>query len=74
MLFVFHYTNSVMWGGRDGKNKKSVPSRVFSSVVSIGEPTGQERRFHGCLSTVVNSIFGEEVSRSELYRKMRSSK
>ena len=56
------------------KNKKSVPSRVFSSVASVGEHTGQERRFHGCLSTVVNSIFGEEVSRSELYHKMRSSK
>jgi len=56
------------------KNKKSVSSRVFSSVASVGEHTRQERRFHGCLSTVVNSILGEEVSRSELYHKMRSSK
>ena len=36
------------------KNKKFVLSRVVSSVGSFREYTKQERRFHGCLPTVVS--------------------
>ena len=37
------------------KNKKFVLSRVVSSVGSFRGYTKQERRFHGCLPTVVSS-------------------